>query len=215
MIDADAGGTGNFANEPSPETIAFFLNTNDPIDFSVPVGFVEIHYVASSISLPVRMSAYPFPGCNGGEIAFALGNTVGTSFNGAPCVGDPSGSFCLFDTMTIDTSPAPPGISSICIAGAVANQFGFDDMTFCESQPGGGGDCDLGPIEAKLDMLERKADDQKAEIQDIKAEIGAIAGSFCDLMRLLHTPNGQRAGTCNGVPYTWNCVNTGGPKPCI
>jgi len=26
IIDADAGGTGNFANEPSPNTVLLFLN---------------------------------------------------------------------------------------------------------------------------------------------------------------------------------------------
>lgn len=38
IVDADAGGTGNFANEPSPDTIMFFLDANNAI-LDVPAGF--------------------------------------------------------------------------------------------------------------------------------------------------------------------------------
>ncbi|RLD43060.1 MAG: hypothetical protein DRI89_05620 [Bacteroidetes bacterium] len=37
-IDADAGGNGNFANEPSPSTIMFFLSS-DQVYLNVAAGF--------------------------------------------------------------------------------------------------------------------------------------------------------------------------------
>jgi len=37
IIDSDAGGTGNFANEPSPNTIIFFLD-DDKVIMNVKMG---------------------------------------------------------------------------------------------------------------------------------------------------------------------------------
>ena len=39
LIDADAGGTGNFANEPSPNTVAFWLTTGGGLLMNVAAGF--------------------------------------------------------------------------------------------------------------------------------------------------------------------------------
>ena len=39
LVDFDAGGSGNFANEPSPDTIAFFLTGNGcTITFTDPIS---------------------------------------------------------------------------------------------------------------------------------------------------------------------------------
>jgi len=129
VIDADAGGSGNFANEPSDSTIAFFLTAVDPIDFSEPVNFVEILYVASSISSPVTLTAYDGPGGTGNVVDVAIGATVGTDFDGAPCDGDPNGQFCLWDTLTLSSDTN--SIRSLVLSGSVANQFAFDNMSFC------------------------------------------------------------------------------------
>ncbi|MEM8710765.1 MAG: hypothetical protein AAGG01_07410 [Planctomycetota bacterium] len=132
VVDADAGGTGNFANEPTADTIAFFLTGLDPIDFSEDVSFVEVSYVASAASVPVTLIGWDGPSGTGNQVVSAIGTTVGTSTDGANCTGDPNGGFCLFDTLSV----AGTGIRSVTIVGATANQFGFDNMTFCVNNVG-------------------------------------------------------------------------------
>jgi len=130
LIDADAGGTGNFANEPSPSTIAIFLNLADPITFSSPVQFVQVFYTATAASVPITLTAWDSVG---NVVATTTGSTIGTSVDGAPCGGDPAGDFCLWDIMTL-TAPSN-SIRGITFSGAVADQFGFDNMTFCTGAP--------------------------------------------------------------------------------
>lgn len=129
LIDADAGGSGNFANEPSPDTTAFFLTPADPIDFDTGVESMEIFYVASALSVPVTLTAWDGVGGTGSVVDTATGNTVGTSFDGANCMGDPGGDFCLWDSIVLTS--VTNNILSITLGGGVANQIGFDDMTYC------------------------------------------------------------------------------------
>lgn len=134
LIDADAGGSGNFANEPSPDTVAYVpAGAYGPIDFDEGVQFAQFFYVASAISLPVTLTAFDGPGGTGNEVDSVQGDTIGTDFDGAPCTGDPSGNFCLFDILTLaaDTN----NIRSVVISGAVPNQFAFDDMEYCTFIP--------------------------------------------------------------------------------
>ena len=139
LVDADVGGSGNIANEPSPDTVAYFTLAGEPIDFSSPVFFVEVAYVASASSVPVTMKAWDGPGGTGNVVATATGTTVGNSGDGAPCSGDPGGSFCLWDYMSLTSTSN--NILSITLEGAVANQFGFDDMTFCRKVDAGTNYC--------------------------------------------------------------------------
>lgn len=134
LVDGDAGGGGNFANEPSPDTVAFFLEPADPIDFDTGVQFIQVFYVASAISVPVTLEAWDGPGGSGALVDSAVGNTVGTDFDGAPCTGDPTGNFCLWDV--IELAAAQNNILSITLSGATANQFAFDDMLHCTGIPG-------------------------------------------------------------------------------
>jgi len=41
LIDSDAGGNGNFANEPSPNTVLFFTGSDTSIYMNVEGGFTE------------------------------------------------------------------------------------------------------------------------------------------------------------------------------
>ena len=127
IIDVDAGGSGNFANEPSPSTAAYFLDLADiSITLNPPVQFVEFFYTAAAVSLPITVTAYD---AGGVQVDQAIGNTVGTSTDGANCTGDPEGPFCLWDVITLTT--ATDNIASIVIAGTVENQFGIDNLQFC------------------------------------------------------------------------------------
>lgn len=132
LIDSDAGGTGNTANEPSGETVAF-VNSGfaEPIDFSEGVTSVEVFYTASASSIPITISGFDGPNGTGNLIGTAVGETIG---NDGSCTGDPNGTFCLFDVMTI-TAPGDI-IRSITITGATANQFAFDDITVCKNSVG-------------------------------------------------------------------------------
>ena len=56
LIDADAGGTGNFANEPSPSTIMFFLDRNNAV-LNATNGFTTgfSFYYSSSTAATVNV----------------------------------------------------------------------------------------------------------------------------------------------------------------
>lgn len=127
VVDSDNGGSGNFANEPSPNTAASFMDTNDiSINLVPPVRFVQFSYSAAKISLPVVVNAYDV---NGNLVGTATGNTVGNSTDGANCTGDPTGDFCLWDKITLVS--AGNLITKIQINGTTAAQFGIDDLLFC------------------------------------------------------------------------------------
>jgi hypothetical protein len=130
LIDGDDGGGGNFANEPSSYTAAYFLDTADiSISLNPPVQFVEFFYTASAVSLPLTVTAFD---AGGVQVDQAGGSTVGTDFDGAQCGGDPTGNFCLWDV--IQLTAASDNITSVVISGTVANQFGIDNLQFCTTE---------------------------------------------------------------------------------
>jgi hypothetical protein len=128
LIDADAGGSGNFANEPSADTIAFFLSSGNLI-MNVAAGFdtgFSFFYTSSQ-----NGSVTVYDGLNG------TGNILGvvnfdTNFTDNNCVGDPTGGFCHWDPVGV----AFAGTAfSVSFAGG-ANQTGFDDITIGSQTPG-------------------------------------------------------------------------------
>jgi hypothetical protein len=127
LIDVDAGGTGNFANEPSPSTIAYFLDTNDiNISLSPSVQYLEFFYTASEISLPVTVTAYD----SGNNVVDSeVGNVLGTDPN---CTGDPNGPFCAWGVITL--TAASDNIAYVTITGGVSNQFGIENLQFCTEE---------------------------------------------------------------------------------
>ncbi len=127
LIDSDAGGGGNFANEPSASTSAYFLDLVDiSISLNPPVQFVEFFYTAAAVSLPITVTAFD---AGGVQLDQAVGNTVGTDLDGAACGGDPNGNFCLWDI--IQLTAATDNIASVVISGTISNQFGIDNLQFC------------------------------------------------------------------------------------
>lgn len=128
LIDFDAGGDGNFANEPSPSTILFFLSGTSAV-VSIDAGF-DTGFSFFYTSPTVTGSCDVYDGVNGtGNILASLvlppTNSTGN--------GDPTGS--PFDTWT------PIGVTFTGIAksvgfGGVANNVGFDDITFGSATPG-------------------------------------------------------------------------------
>lgn len=121
LIDFDAGGSGNFGNEPSPNTIMFFLSGAETI-MNVPAGFtagVSMWY--TSVGATGTFSVYS--GLNGtgtllgSEVLIPLG--FGT--------GDPSGAFSNWRLVGIDIGA---NVGQSVVFGGVADQIGFDDVSF-------------------------------------------------------------------------------------
>jgi opacity protein-like surface antigen len=127
LVDADAGGSGNFANEPSPDTIMFFLDANNAI-LDVPAGFTTGFSFWYTSSVNATVTVYDAPG--------GTGNVLGTitvlanAFNGCP--GDPSGAFACWNTAGV----AFAGTAFSIDFGGTANQTGYDNITFGRATPG-------------------------------------------------------------------------------
>lgn len=151
VIDADAGGSGNFAFEPSPETIAFWLGGSTgtgsarDIEFAEPVAKVEFFY-ASFVTVVLR--AFD---ADGNQVDTASG---APNFNQGPG-GDPSGSFNKWDPISVESDGNT--IVKVTVSGAV-NQTGIDDLKVCR---------DLG-----IDTVEfTQAIQQLQDLEDLEAEI--------------------------------------------
>jgi PEP-CTERM motif len=129
LVDADAGGSGNFANEPSPDTVMFFLDANNAV-LNVPAGFDTGFSFFYSSSTAASVNVYD--GLDG------TGNLLGTLLLSAQgfenCTGDPTGGFCNWTAVGVSFA----GIAKSIDFGGTANQTGFDDVTFGSITPGGG-----------------------------------------------------------------------------
>jgi hypothetical protein len=126
LIDADAGGSGNFANEPSPDTIAYF-RTGPAATMNVPAGFIEgfsFYYTAKGNPGYVRV--YDGLGGVGAILAtLDLPLTPGGS-------GDPTGSYASF----VPVGVLFDGIARSVDFGGTVDRFGFDNITLGSAIPG-------------------------------------------------------------------------------
>jgi len=129
LVDSDAGGTGNFANEPTGDTIMFFTDSNASI-MSLAAGFTTgfSFFYTSSTAGSVRV----YDGVNGtGALLTTLGFV--DQSNGGGCVGDPNGAFCNWSAVGV----AFTGTAKSVVFSGVAGQTGFDNITFGSETPGG------------------------------------------------------------------------------
>lgn len=128
LVDADAGGGGNFANEPSPNTIMFFLNANNAV-LNVPAGFDTGFSFFYTSSTAATVTVY--------DGLDATGNVLGTIDLDAQhtrgCTGDPNGTFCNWTAIGV----AFAGTAMSIDFGGTANQTGYDNITFGSDRPGG------------------------------------------------------------------------------
>jgi len=130
LIDQDAGGTGNFANEPSPSTVMFFLDANNAI-LDVTNGFDTgfSFYYSSSTAATVTV----YEGANGTGNILAQLDLDAQGFDN--CTGDPFGDFCNWTAIGVTFD----GIARSIDFGGTANQTGFDNITFGSDTPGNPG----------------------------------------------------------------------------
>jgi len=132
-VDRDAGGDGNFANEPTPDTTMFFLQGTAILNY-VPgfdTGF-SFFYSTSTVSSVTVWDGLEATGNMLGTINL-LSNSIANNCVGDPQGGpdDPLGQFCNWDIASLGFS----GIAmSIDFSGTV-NQVGFDNITFGSVDP--------------------------------------------------------------------------------
>ena len=127
LIDADAGGSGNFANEPSANTIAFFL-TGPGVVMNVNDGFTagfSFFYTSARVG---TVTVYDGPNGTGNMLASV---PVEKQYNtcGAP---DPTGAFSCWTPVGVTFS----GTAFSVNFGGSWNQTGFDDITLGSATPG-------------------------------------------------------------------------------
>jgi hypothetical protein len=128
LIDSDAGGSGNFANEPSPSTVAFFLS-GPGVVMNVPLGFTTgFSFFYTSVSLAGTVTVWD--GLNGTGNLLASLNLPAL---GSGCGGDPNGAFNCWSAMGVAFS----GVAKSVNFGGSAARIAFDNITLGSKDPGG------------------------------------------------------------------------------
>jgi hypothetical protein len=128
IIDSDDGGTGNFANEPSADTIAFFP-TSSSLVMNVPGGFKTGFSFYYSSSAANSVTVYDGPNATGNVLATI---SIDAQYTGNSCVGDPTGAFCNWTA----NGGSFNGTAMSVDFGGTANQTGFDDITIGSATAG-------------------------------------------------------------------------------
>jgi hypothetical protein len=133
LIDADAGGTGNFGGEPSPSTALFFLDGTAVMN--VPAGFTTgFSFFYTSPSFVGTVNVYDGPDATG-NLLTSLSLPL-TPNNGDP---DPTGTFSPFVPIGVSFN----GTAKSVDFGGTVDQIAFDDITLGSATPGGGPDFDI------------------------------------------------------------------------
>ncbi len=126
VVDEDAGGTGNIANEPPPDTVMSFLDANDatlnvPAGFDTGLSFFDTSSTAASVD----------------DGLDATDNLLGTlslvAESGDNCTGVPNGDFCNWTPIGV----AFGGIAKPIDVGARTNRTALDDITLGSADPVG------------------------------------------------------------------------------
>lgn len=120
LIDQDAGGTGNIANEPSGDTVMFFLVgsaiLNNAAGFDT--GFSFFYSAAYDATVNV------YSGLNG--TGTLLGSINLTAQHNDGCSGDPTGDFCNYSVAGLGFAGTAHSIDFV----GTTNYVVFDNITF-------------------------------------------------------------------------------------
>mgnify|MGYP006280007557 CR=1 FL=1 len=146
IIDSDAGGSGNFGGEPTPDTILFFPSGSSAV-MNVADGFESgFSFFYAAPDEPGVVEVYDQVGAAGTLLAsLSLPLTPDT---GAP---DPTGRFSPFEPFGVSF----PGVARSVAFGGTADRVGFDNITFGSATPGetgGVGGTEI-PVPAALPLL--------------------------------------------------------------
>ena len=127
VVDSDAGGSGNIANEPSGQTAMFFLNASNSV-LNVAAGFTTGFSFFYTSATAASVTVWDGLGATGNQ----LGSLNLLAQFGNNCVGDPNGSFCNWTAVGV----AFGGTAMSIDFGGTANRTAFDDITFGSKDPG-------------------------------------------------------------------------------
>ncbi len=120
LVDSDTGGTGPFANEPSPSTVVFFVDDSSAF-LNYSAGFnTRVSFFYSSV---IKANVNVYTGLNGSGTL--LGSIALTDQYDQGCSGDPDGLFCNFTLAGLDFA----GIARSIDFGSAINQVLFDRIT--------------------------------------------------------------------------------------
>ncbi len=127
LIDEDAGGAGNFANEPSPDTVMFWLDDTSAI-MNVPLGFDTGFSFFYSSASAATINIYA-----GLDATGTLLNSIdlAAQYTANGCTGDPNGQYCNWDPIGASFAGTARSIDF----GGTANRTGYDDITFGSASP--------------------------------------------------------------------------------
>lgn len=126
LIDQDAGGGGNFANEPSANTVLFFLS-GGVATMNVAAGFDTGFSFFYSSSEAGFVNVYD--DLNGMGNLLSTLNLVRNIDN---CDGDPTGDYCRWTPVGVTFT----GVAKSIDFGGTTNRIGFDDVTFGSATAG-------------------------------------------------------------------------------
>lgn len=122
IVDSDAGGSGYFANEPTGDTIMFFLDESNA-RMTYAAGFTTgFSFYYTSISSSGSVSVYDGVDGTGNLLATLNLPALGSDPNG----GDPTGGYNIWANVGVGFAGTA---KSVVFAGA-ANLIGFDNVTF-------------------------------------------------------------------------------------
>ncbi len=125
LVDADAGGSGNFGNEPSPNTIMFFLSGTAVLNYAPGFTTGFSFYYSSSTDAVVNV----YSGLNATGTLLGSIHLNAQAFDG--CSGDPTGQFCNWSAAGV----AFAGTAMSIDFGGTVNQTGYDNITFGSATP--------------------------------------------------------------------------------
>jgi hypothetical protein len=142
VIDLDAGGTGNFANEPTPDTILVFL-TGSAATLNALNGFEDgFSFFYTSTNFVGSIGVYDGLDATGSLLAtLPLPMTAEGPGDPNGGTGDPRGSFGTFVPIGVSFDGTARSIDF----GGTINQIGFDNITFGSATPGDGGGVEPNP----------------------------------------------------------------------
>ncbi|MCB1689511.1 MAG: hypothetical protein KDI33_13540 [Halioglobus sp.] len=123
VIDAEAGGTGNFANEPSPDTTMTFDSGSAVMNviggFDVEIAFYFSAFRDGLVSV--------YGGLDGTGDLLAAEALAPQAFD--DCLGDPDGDFCNWTLHGVSFS----GVARSVVFSGEPGTVGFDNITLGRS----------------------------------------------------------------------------------
>lgn len=128
LIDSDAGGTGNFANEPSANTAMFFTPGSAILNYAP--GFITGFSFFYSSTAVASVKVWDDQGATGSLLA-TLNLVAQANSN---CTGDPAGFFCNWTAVGATFSGTAKSVS-FDFSGAPSQSI-FDDITFGSANAG-------------------------------------------------------------------------------